>query len=194
MRWIVPLAFAIAPISALHAAHSADRLSYVLVTNQGHESSMSGSSDDLSRAEAFAAGGSDLLYVREDGAGYLIRDPSILREAEAIMRPQQELGRRQGELGRQQGELGSRQGALGAEQGRLGALQANSTPREMAALGSRQAELGSQQSALGAQQAALGQRQAELGREQARAAEVTQRQIHDLVERAIHRGLARRVD
>lgn len=194
MRWIVPLALAaIAPASALYA-QPAGRMSYVLLTGDNDSITMNGSTDDLGRAEALRGGRSDLFYVREDGVGYVIRDPAILRQAEAIVRPQQELGRRQGELGRQQGELGSRQGALGAEQGRLGALQANSTPREMAALASQQAELGSQQSQLGEQQAALGQRQAELGQEQARAAEAAQRQIHDLVERAVHRGLAQRVD
>jgi hypothetical protein len=189
MRWIVlPLALAIAPAQPASAAD----LSYVLVT--GHGSTMSGSSDDFRRAEAFRTGGAPLLYVRENGVGYLIRDPAILQRAEAIMKPQQELGRRQGELGAQQGELGGRQGALGAEQGRLGARMADSTPRQMAEVGRQQAELGRRQAELGEQQAALGKRQAELGREQARLAELAKPQFRALVAEAIRRGLAKRVD
>jgi len=125
MRWIVlPLALALAPAQPASAAD----LSYVLVTGNGN-STMSGSSEDLRRAEAFRGGNAPMLYFRENGAAYLIRDRAILHRAEAIMKPQQELGARQGALGAQQGALGARQGALGAEQGRLGARMADSTPR-----------------------------------------------------------------
>src|SRR5215213_1223403 len=194
MRWIVPLLIAIAPAQALHAA-SAYRLSYVLLTGtDGSTTMINGGTDDWHRAEALRAGNAPLLYVRENGAAYVIRDAVMLRRAEAIMAPQQELGRRQGELGRVQGDLGRKQGKLGAEQGRLGRMMADSTPRQMAELGKQQGELGRQQSQLGAQQAALGRRQAELGREQARLGELAQPQFRALVADAIRRGLAQRVD
>jgi len=192
MRWIVPLLIALASAAALPAA-SAERLSYVLVTGNGN-SMMSGSSDDLRRAEAFRAGHGPLLYVRQHGAAYVIRDPAVLRRAEAIMAPQREVGKRQGELGRQQGELGRQQGALGAEQGRLGAKMADARVRELGELGRQQGDLGRRQAALGAQQSALGQRQAALGREQARLAELAQPQLRALVSDAIRRGLAQRVN
>ena len=189
MRWIVlPLALAIAPLQPASAAD----LSYVLVT--GHGSTMSGSTDDFRRAEAFRSGDAPLLYFRENGAAYVIRDATLLSRAEAIMKPQQELGARQGELGAQQGELGRRQGELGTEQGRLGARMADSTPRQMGELGRQQGELGRRQAELGQQQAALGRRQAELGREQARLAKLAQPQFRALVAEAIRRGLAKRVD
>ena len=198
MRWIVPLALAMAPLSAL-GAHPADhgsgnRTSYVLMTGDEHHSMMSGSTDDYNRARSLRSGNAPLLYVRQDGAAYVIRDAATLGRATAIMKPQQELGRRQGELGRQQGALGRQQGALGAEQGRLGAMMAMSTPRQMHELGRQQGELGRRQGALGAQQAALGQRQAALGREQKRLAELAQPQFRALLEDAIRRGLAQRVD
>lgn len=193
MRWIVPILIAIAPAQALHA-QSADRLSYVFMTGNGDNAMMSGSTDDISRAKALRAGNAPLLYIRENGVAYLIRDAAILRRAEAIMAPQQELGRRQGELGKQQGELGRRQGALGAQQGRLGAMMADARVRELGELGRQQGELGRQQAALGEQQAALGRRQAELGREQARLAEAAQPQLRALVAEAIRRGVAQRVD
>ena len=194
MRWIVvPLALALAPVQALHA-DSLDRFSYVLFTGHDGSSMVNGSSDDFRRAKAYQAGDTPLLYVRQDGAAYVIRDAGILSRAEAIMAPQRKLGDRQGELGRQQGELGREQGKLGTEQGRLGRMMADATPRQMGKLGRQQGELGRQQSALGKQQAELGRRQGELGREQARLAKAAQPQFHALVAEAIQRGVAQRVD
>src|SRR5690349_16440894 len=118
MRWFVPLLIAVAPVQAA-SADPADRLSYVLLDGSGSSSMMNGSTDDWRRAEAYRAGQAGLLYVRQDGAAYVIRDADILRRARTIMQPQKELGARQGALGRQQGKLGHRQGALGAEQARL---------------------------------------------------------------------------
>ena len=192
MRWIVPLLLAIAPVQAAYA-DSADRLSYVLLTGDG-SNMMSSSSDDIRRARALQAGGAPLLFVRQDGVAYVIRNPAILGRANAIMAPQRELGRRQGALGEQQGELGRKQGALGAEQGRLGALMMNSTPRRMGELGRQQGELGRRQAALGEQQAILGRQQAALGRHQARLAEAAKPKLRALVPDAIRRGLAQRVD
>lgn len=198
MRWIVPLLLAIAPAQSVSAdtitTTSSDRLSYVLFTGNDDSAMMSGSTDDVTRARALRSAHAPLLYVRDHGAAYVIRDPALLRRAEEIMRPQRELGDRQGELGRQQGELGRRQGALGAEQGRLGARMADTRVREVDALSRQQAELGRQQAVLGVQQSALGQRQAELGRQQERAAELAQPQFRALVAEALHRGVAQRVD
>ena len=197
MRWIVPLLLAIAPAAAVSAdtvsTGSTDRLSYVLLTGNDGSTMMSGSSDDIRRARALRTGDAPLLYVRDHGVAYVIRDAAILRRAEEIMRPQRELGDRQGELGKQQGELGRRQGALGAEQGRLGAKMADARVRELGELGRQQGELGRQQAALGEQQAELGRHQAELGRQQARLAELAQPQFRALVTEALHRGLAQRV-
>jgi hypothetical protein len=193
MRWIVPLLLVTAPIAALHAA-SADRVNYVLLTGSDGSAMMSGSTDDIRRARALQSGNAPLLYVRQDGVAYVIRDATMLRRAEAIMEPQRKLGERQGELGDKQGELGRQQGALGAEQGRLGAQMANSTPRQMGELGRQQGELGRRQAALGEQQAALGRAQGALGKMQARLAERAQPQFRALVSEAIRKGLAQRVD
>lgn len=198
MRWIVPLLLAIAPAplaySSAAQAESADRLSYVYFTGKDGSSMVNGSTDDFSRAKSFRTGDAPLLFVRQDGIAYVIRDPDLLRRAEAIMEPQQELGRRQGALGKQQGELGRQQGKLGAEQGRLGRLMADARVREMGDIGRQQGELGRQQAALGQQQAALGAQQAELGHEQARLAELAKPQFRALVAEAIRSGAAQRVD
>ena len=193
MRWIVPLLLAFASAQAVHAG-SVDRLSYVFFADGKGSTIASGSTDDFHRAQRFRAGNGPLLYVRQDGVAYVIRDPAILRRAAEIMRPQQELGRRQGALGAQQGELGRRQGQLGSEQGRLGSLMADTTVRRLGELARQQGELGRRQGELGKQQAALGARQAELGREQARQAELAKPKFRALVAEAIRRGVAQRVN
>lgn len=193
MRWIVPLALAIAPVQALQA-QSDDRMSYVLMTGGDSGSTVNASTDDWNHARSLRSGNAPMLYVREGGKAYVIRDPAILGRAMEIMRPQQELGRRQGELGRQQGDLGRRQATLGAEQGRLGRLVADAPPSRMSDLAAQQAALGRQRSALGKQQAALGSRQADLGRQQAELAQAAQPKLRALVGDAVRRGLAQRVD
>ena len=194
MRWIVPVLIAIAPVQAgpAHAA-SADRLSYVLYADGSDSSTGSGDADDWRRAKALRAGNAPFLYVRDDGAAYVIRDPATLARAKAIMAPQQELGRQQGALGRQQGALGRQQGALGREQARIGRLMADASAREMGELGRQQGDLGRRQSTLGAQQAALGSQQARLGREQARLAALAEPKFRALVADAIRSGAAQRV-
>lgn len=176
------------------AALAADRTSYVLFSPGSDSISMSGSTDDIRRARALRAGKESMLYVRQDGASYVIRDPKTLQAAGALFEPQEALGAQQAELGSRQAALGSRQAALGAEQARLGARQANATPAEQADLGRQQDDLGRRQDELGRQQNELGQQQDALGREQDRVARIAEEKLQGLVEDAIRRGLARRVD
>jgi len=196
MRWIVPLLIAIAPIQAVQAAasQSPDPMSYAIFMSNGGSTSTNMSSDDYRRAERYRTGKAPLLYVRDGGAAYVIRDAAMLRWAEAIMAPQQELGRRQGVLGAAQGELGRQQGILGKEQGRLGAQMLDSTPRQMAELGRKQGELGRQQGVLGKQQGELGRQQGALGKLQGRAAQRAKPKFRALVAEAKKRGVAQRVN
>jgi bla regulator protein BlaR1 len=175
-------------------AERADPTAYVLLVQGSRSSTMSGSTEDLERARGLRRGLEGLLYVRRGGAAYVIRDAATLRQAEAIFAPQQALGARQGELGERQAALGRRQAALGSQQGRLGVRQANATPKEQLALGREQLALGEQQNALGAQQNALGQQQAALGREQQRLAREADTRFMALLEDAMRRGVAQRVD
>lgn len=171
-----------------------EHISYVLLPAGSQSSMMSGSTDDLRRARALRVGREGLLYVRQQGAAYLIRDAATLRRAEAIFEPQQALGARQAELGSRQAALGSRQAALGAEQARLGARQAGASPKRAEALAGRQSELGRQQDALGRQQDALGRQQDALGREQDRLGRQAQASFRALVTDAIQRGVAQRMN
>jgi bla regulator protein blaR1 len=194
------IAFAgLAALSALamsipHAASASDHTSYILFAQGSDSTTMSGSIDDIRRARALRVGSEALLYVRQDGAAYVIRDPATLRAARALFQPQEELGAQQAELGSRQAALGSRQAQLGAQQARLGARQADATPREAAALAEQQEELGRRQDELGQQQDALGRQQDALGREQDRLGRIADQKLQALVADAIRRGLAKRVD
>lgn len=193
MRWSVPILLALAVIAPTHAAPG-DRLNFVLYSDGATSSYGSGHVDDFTSASRYRSGKAPMLYVREGGSAYVIRDAAILARAQAIMAPQRALGERQGALGRQQGELGRRQGKLGAEQGRLGAQMAHANPRRVSEIARQQAELGRQQSALGVEQSALGARQSDLGRQQSRQAEIAEPKLRALVAEAVRSGLAQRVD
>ena len=65
----------------------------------------------------------DYIYFQHDGRPYLIQDPAILAQAQALLAPMIELRERQQELGLKQRELGSKQSLLGAQQRALAAQQ-----------------------------------------------------------------------
>jgi hypothetical protein len=179
---------------AATAIQSPDSLSYVLMHAGSDSSSMSGTTDDYRRARALRSGREGLLYFRQGGTAYVIRDAETLSKAKAIFAPQEELGRQQAELGSRQAELGSRQAKLGGEQARLGVQQAGATPQRAGDLGRQQAALGRQQDELGRQQNALGREQSALGREQTRLGRIAQGKLSTLVAEALRRGVAQRVD
>ena len=181
------------PAATAHEIESADRASYILFAPGSGSSTMSGSMDDLKRARSLRSGSEAMLYVRQGGAAYVIRDAATLREARAIFQPQEELGARQGELGSRQAALGARQARLGAEQARLGSRQADATPRQAVELGRQQNELGRRQGELGEQQAALGRQQDALGREQSRLGQLANAKLRALLAEALRRGVAQRV-
>ena len=178
------------PAAAASTTRPADRASYVLFAQGSDSTTMSGSTDDIRRARALRRNGEALLYVRQGGKAYVIRDAATLRRAESIFEPQKVLGGRQAELGSRQAALGSRQAALGAEQARIGAQQAVATPARAGELGRKQGDLGRQQDALGRQQDALGQQQSALGREQDRLGREAQAKFQVLLGEAIQSGVA----
>jgi bla regulator protein blaR1 len=127
------------------AAQRKDRdLSYVMFLDEDR-TTMSGSSSDIERARRFKRPGEQLLWFRQAGREYVVRDPAILRQVEALWKPVHVIGEQQGKLGAEQGELGSKQGEIGARQGVIGA--------EQGTLGARQGELGARQGALAAREA-----------------------------------------
>lgn len=193
-RFALALAASFGLFALAQPAAAADRTSYILFSQGSQSTTMSGSTEDLRRARALRSGGEALLYVRQGGAAYVIRDPATLRRARLVFEPQEALGARQAELGSRQAALGSRQAALGSEQARLGVRQAGASPERAAELGRQQAALGRRQDELGRQQDSLGKQQSALGREQARLAREADSKFQALLADALKRGLARRVN
>jgi hypothetical protein len=108
------------PAVAASSVQCSDRASYVLFAPGSRSSTMSGSTDDLSRARALRVGREGLLYVRSGGSAYVIRDAATLRQARLIFGPQEALGE-------QQAKLGSRQAALGSAASNVGCHRAQFT-------------------------------------------------------------------
>lgn len=167
---------------------------FILLSPGSQSVTMSGSIDDVRRARSLRADGEGLLYVRQGGLAYVIRDAATLRRAQALFEPQKALGAQQGELGARQAALGQQQARLGAQQARLGLRQASTSPRDAEALARQQDDLGRQQNALGQQQNALGRQQDALGREQDRLGRIAEGQLRILSGEAIRSGLAQRVE
>jgi bla regulator protein BlaR1 len=114
-------------------------LNYVLFYDDNN-TTMSGSMRDIERARQFKQGNEKLLWFRKDGREWIVRDPMLLRQVEAIWIPVNEIGAKQGEIGAQQGRIGALQGEIGAKQGMIGAQQG--------LIGAKQGELGSREGRL----------------------------------------------
>jgi hypothetical protein len=168
---------------------------------------INGSVDDVERIQELRERpDQDLVWFRQSGREYLVRDPALVREAQAALAPQMELSARQAELGAQQGKLGARQGELGAQQGELGARQGRlaarrardgSTDAGSESFERRQAEieremerLGEQMEALGRQMDELGREMEALGRQIEQAGDEAERQLQALFARALEQRLA----
>ena len=158
----------------------------------------------------------DPAFVRRARAAYAPVD-ALGRQQGELGGRQGALGGKQGALGAQQGELGARQGELAGQRamlaGQRAMLAAQSSQREHAAnaaadsaaddareqaldrqqeaLSQQQEALGRQQAELGKQQAALGAQQAALGQRQQQASDQANRQIRQLLDEAIAKGVAR---
>jgi hypothetical protein len=65
----------------------------------------------------------DYIYFQHDGKPYLIQDPAIIAQAQAMLTPMKALSEQQKELGLKQRELALKQVTLGAQQGALAAAQ-----------------------------------------------------------------------
>jgi hypothetical protein len=115
------------PSSGPSVSH--DDLDYILMFDD-NRMNMSGSTEDIHKVVKLRHGKDPILWFRQAGREYLVRDPATIHQAVALWKPVTELGEQQGELGRQQGELGRRQGQIGMRQGQLGARQGELATRE----------------------------------------------------------------
>ncbi len=156
----------------------------------------------LTRSEA-----GDLFYFRAADKVYVSRDAAVLAEADRILEPLRALGNKQGVVGEEQGRLGERQGEIGEKQGELGEQQGRLGERlsllagvdnagqhrieeDMDALGRQMNELGQQMDALGSEMSKLGQEMDALGREMDEAGARARKELGQLAEDALRRGVA----
>jgi bla regulator protein blaR1 len=148
-RTVVPAVTAAAPVVVEQresrkpqGAKEEDATFVLFLTDR--ESTMSGSSEDMTRARQLRRNGEPMLWFRHHGTEYIVRDEGMLREVRRIWQAVSEIGEAQGRLGAQQGALGAAQGNLGARQGEIGTAQG---------------VLGTQQGALALRQAMLAARE-----------------------------------
>ena len=172
---------------------SSDGESYALVTDASKGIRFSGDwvdgrRDEIRRA-AESAHGPFLWFTHEDKS-YVVDDPAIVSQIEAMYKPIDDLGRQQEELGKQQEELGREQEELGRKQeqasapapdvskeiarieeslAKLKAKQGSNVTQEE--LGNLQEEVGDLQGRLGDLQGKIGEEQGRLGEEQGKLGE-----------------------
>ena len=132
----------IAP-SEQDAPRKADELNYVLFDSDT-DTMMSGSMEDIRRARRFKQAGQQLLWFRQGGREYVVRDAGVLAQARALFSEVSAIGEEQGIVGGKQGEIGRLQGEIGAKQGEVGAEQGK--------IGERQGRIGDRQGRLAAQE------------------------------------------
>ena len=152
----------------------------------------SSSRDDISKARKMAHG--KFLWFEREGKAYIVEDPALMAQIEAMNKPMQDLGKQMGELGRQQHELGKQQEAmaqnrptariptpdisnemneLNAAVTRLQAKKGSTVSEEELAevenrIGELQGKLGALQGQLGRMQGKFGAEQGRLGGQQGR--------------------------
>ena len=214
-----------APLSALcllaagaFATHQdTAKYSYAYVTKNG---SMTVGNWDSSFNDLQKTKGPDRLYVRKDGATYIITDSATLARTKKAIEPMVKLGEKQSALGEQQSKLGEaqsklgeKQGKLGEEMGRLGeqlgALAEKQAGREnssdqfeakqqeiqnkMEALQKQMDVLNKQMSGPSSKQEELGRKQEALGKLQEKASAKAEKEITTIIDSAFAHNLAKRV-
>ena len=181
-------------------SYSSDGDSYALVTEPGEKISFSGDWNDgrhadLDKARKVAHG--KFLWFTHDGKSYVVDDPAIIAQIQALYKPIENLGAKQEELGKQQEELGRQQEELGRKQeqasiptpdmskelaelnaavARMNAKKGGTISQEELAdleskIGDIQGRLGELQGKVGEKQGELGELQGKLGDQQGKLGE-----------------------
>ncbi|MGN6323288.1 MAG: M56 family metallopeptidase [Dyella sp.] len=93
---------------------------------------VNGGDVDLNEAKRLHKHNEPMLWLRQHGKSYVIRDKDVIKQAEAAYAPGTRLAQAQGELAGKQGELAGQQAALAARQGELASRQAELEGRRAA--------------------------------------------------------------
>lgn|GEM_PF-2098289 len=197
--------------------------SYVLFLENG-VTLVNGTAREYTRGKALQATPQEqLFWFQRGGKEYVLRDPAVLKQLQAIFEPQMKLGQQQAALGgkleqlankmadlqaqeeaqaEQQAELGLRMSQLAVEQVHL-QEQGESTEsveaeiqgleEEQGSLEEPQEQLATQRDGLQQQQETLAQQQADLGRKLDQATRDAQPRLNALVAQALAKGTAKEV-
>jgi hypothetical protein len=92
--------------------------SYAYFTNGGNIT-MSGTSRDIARARGFKQGSGPLLWFREGGQEYVVRDPDTLAQLEAVWKPGRELDVAEEKLDQQNDSLDGKRDQLDGKRDQL---------------------------------------------------------------------------
>jgi hypothetical protein len=105
-------------LAAAEVASETRDHSYAYLRN-GNEITMSGTSKDIARARSFKQGSGPLLWFREGGQEYVVRDPDTLAHLDAVWKPGRELDVAEEKLDRQSDSLDSKRDQLDAKRDQL---------------------------------------------------------------------------
>lgn len=148
--------------AAAEPGHERDH-SYAYLAGGG-SITMSGDSKDVARARSFKQGSGPLLWFREGGQEYIVRDPDTLAQLEAVWKPGRELDAAESKLDRQHDgldrehdRLDARRDALESRRDALADRESDLADRESedSVTPSARAELAKQRRNLQQQQQAL---------------------------------------
>jgi len=124
----VGLTHASGPAAAGPARDNHDH-SYAYLTNGG-SITMSGDARDVARARHLKQGSGPLLWFREGGQEYIVRDPDTLAQLEAVWKPGRELDAVEAKLDRQHDGLDRKHDQLDAKHDALEARRDALADRE----------------------------------------------------------------
>jgi bla regulator protein blaR1 len=99
-----------------------EELHFVYFSGENN-TTMNGSSRDMTRARRYVQRGERMLWFERNGREYIVRDANVLRDVEELWEPLGLIGAEQGKIGAKQGAIGAEQGRYGAKQGKIGAEQ-----------------------------------------------------------------------
>jgi hypothetical protein len=100
-------------------SYSSNGDSWAVVTGPDQHINFSGEWNSSTREaieKARKLSNGKFLWFTHNGKSYLIDDPAVVAQIQAMYQPMQELGRKQEELGRQQAKLGQEEAELGRQQ------------------------------------------------------------------------------
>lgn len=142
------------------------------------EDALSKQQDELSRQQDALSKQQDALSEKQDSVK--VKVPDISPDLQRI---NSELDALRSQNGATQRELGRLQSELGQLQSQVGRFQSDA--------GGQQSAIGRQQGELGRQQGELGRKQGELGRQQGEIARAASRQLRQMLDDAIAKGIAK---